>query len=522
MASRNLGSVALAWVLAVAFLASCRTLKRELIPADQVVAGQGSATTRLQDAFAGEPFVKAHMADGSAYVLADGTFDQDAGVLTGSGVRHDPYRRTETVGAFRIPIDSVVVFETNRMETSGAASALTIVTGISLAVTGYCLANTKACFGSCPTFYGDTAHGPHLLAEGFSSSIAPSLERTDVDDLSGIAARDGTVTIEMRNEAFETHVVRSVRLLAVPSMGDTEVFAGPDGRFFSTTLVTYPTGCADERGSCLGSTAARDGIEWFSAADSTDLAGTEIVDLDFGETDSSSRYGVVVSARQTLLSTFVLYQALAWMGTDVGTWFARIENRDLAGSPLDLQTLFGAVEVMVPTADGEWSVAGAVTEVGPLATDTHVIPLPEGVPADRIRLRVRRGGWRIDQVALATLSEAPAVISIEPTSVSRDGLEDPDWTAALLDPQRTLVTMPGDRYRIRFRLPDPDAGYHVFLESRGYYLEWIREEWMRETDPQQVVRLMLDPAAMLKAMAPAFKQQESSMESVFWSSRYAY
>ena len=48
-----------------------------------------------------------------------------------------------------------MLFETNKPESipRNSLTVLAVVTGVSLAVTAMCLANPKACFGSCPTFY---------------------------------------------------------------------------------------------------------------------------------------------------------------------------------------------------------------------------------------------------------------------------------------------------------------------------------------------------------------------------------
>jgi hypothetical protein len=60
---------------------------------------------------------------------------------------------------------------------------MTIV-GIPTAVVSiYCILNPKACFGSCPTFYGWDGEDTTLMAEGFSSSILRSFEKQDIDML---------------------------------------------------------------------------------------------------------------------------------------------------------------------------------------------------------------------------------------------------------------------------------------------------------------------------------------------------
>ena len=80
--------------------------------------------------------------------------------------------------------------------------------------------------------------------------------------------------------------------------------------------------------------------------------------------------------------------------------------------------------------------------------------------------------------------------------------------------------MPGDKYELTYDLP-PGDDYELFLDSRGYYLEWMRSEWLREERPLAALRMLVDPAAALRELAPAFKRIEAEAEQLFWRSRYA-
>lgn len=68
----------------------------------------------------------------------------------------------------------------------------------------------------------------------------------------------------------------------------------------------------------------------------------------------------------------------------------------------------------------------------------------------------------------------------------------------------------------------PGGDYDLFLDSRGYYLEWMRQEWLREQNPLAALRMLLDPARALRELAPAFKRIEPQAETLFWRSRYAH
>jgi hypothetical protein len=84
-----------------------------------------------------------------------------------------------------------------------------------------------------------------------------------------------------------------------------------------------------------------------------------------------------------------------------------------------------------------------------------------------------------------------------------------------------IVTMPGDTYTFGFHLPPEPERYELFLDTQGYYLEWMREEWLEEEDARRATRLLLDPERVLHELAPAFKEHEAQMERIFWRSQYA-
>jgi hypothetical protein len=174
---------------------------------------------------------------------------------------------------------------------------------------------------------------------------------------------------------------------------------------------------------------------------------------------------------------------------------------------------------------GQWVAAGATGETGPIAPDTKVVPLPvESAKPLRVRLRVTKGLWRLDWIALASLGAAVAPERIAPSVVRRDGRPDSVATRALAGPttglRDPLTTLPGDALDLDYDLPPSSEQYEVFLEARGYYLEWMRREWIAEQSASAARRLVLDPAAMLRGLAPAYKRQEPTMEQAFWNSRY--
>jgi len=471
------------------------------------------------------PFIKAHMKDGGLFVLSSWSVEPAGLYLVGQGEEWDATRATTKRGWFTVAISDVALFETNVVHNSASITGLALITGISAGVTAYCLTNTKACFGSCPTFYAPEEAGPQLVlqAEGFSDSVAPVLEQRDVDALFRTRPTSRDLQLRMTNEALETHVIKEANVLALPAPAGGRVFATPGGSFWQAHDIVPPAACAAAEGDCRDKLAAPDGQERSSAASATDLAEREVIELQFpARSPPGAPAGIVLNVRQTLLSTYVLYQGLAFMGRSAGQWLAALQTG--SGPAVDRRKsvvhVLGGIEVLVANARGEWSVAGEVNETGPLARDVHLVRLPPGARTDRVRLRLARGHWRLDHVALATLGQQVIPVRIPPqVRVATLGRAfAPDRTPATTFP---MVTLPGDAYLLSYRLPEHPERYELFLESRGYYLEWMRQEWMADENPLRALQMVADPRGALRSLAPGFKRLEADMEAAFWRSRYA-
>ena len=471
------------------------------------------------------PFLKAHLHSGELVVLtAWSSPDEGASRLEGRGTRYDAFRAAIATGAVSVPLDSVALLESNDRETVGrlAFSGLVAFSALNAFVAGACLADPKSCFGSCPTFYAETEHGERLVAEGFSSSFARVIEATDVDVLP--PARGKRLSLLMRNEAPETHAVRLVRLLAVPRRGEALVLPEGGGRLRRVLELVEPRACSAGARDCTAALGAHDGVEYFSPADATDLAARETVELVFP--DGEGELGIVLRARNTLLTTWLFYQTIASLGGDAGAWLAALERGDpaLVERSLGLARALGGIEVSVTDAAGAWRSVGAFDEAGPIASDAHLLTLGVRRAEDgpvRVRLVMARGNWRVDQVALARLGELAEPLVMTPASVvDGDGVEDPAARSRLLDPERHLVTQRGDAWRLRFDLPADASDLHLFLETRGFWYEWMRGEWAGEDDPGMAALAFSDPHAALRRLAPAFKEREAGMERTFWSSRF--
>lgn len=495
-----------------------------------VACGQATLTPALirPDAMpahgASNDTLKVHMNSGELFILSTWSLDSVGRLLMGMGTRFDLARAATDVRAAAIPIDSVALLETSN---HGAAwplgqQGVAVLTLAGAYVSAVCLSDPKACFGSCPTFYMEGDDPDRVQAEGFSASVARVLEARDVDALVRPGMRGKRLALHMRNEAWETHVVRAVNLLAVPKPANGNVFVSSDSVFYPATDILAPASCIGAEGNCLSEIAKLDGVERSSPADSLDLAAREILELTFPSAPSGA--GIVLSARNSLITTFLFYQTMAYAGSTAGAIVASMERggRQFAESHFGMARLLGAIEVQLRVAR-EWRTIGEFGEPGPIAADTKVIPLPPDAASDgpvHVRLRLAKGNWRLDWVALATLGEPVVPVRIAPTTVQRGGRTHHAAVAAFRDGGRPLVSLPGDDYRLMFDLPAPAETLELFLESQGYYYEWMRPQWLAEENHSMAALALLDPATALRQLAPEYKAREPRMEQLFWQSRF--
>jgi len=469
------------------------------------------------------PYLKAHLKNGELYVLDSWKAAADGSRLEGTGSRYSVTRAPLGAGPQSIPIGSIALVETNVPErvTSVAAGLLGALTVVMGTVTGICASNPKSCFGSCPTFYLDEAGQGRPEAEGFSESIARALEARDVDALFTARPQGRRFAITMRNEALETHAVRRVRLLAADRPSGGRVLAGADGRYHPATGFASPAECRAPEGDCRAAVAALDGHERRSLADAGDLATREDVELVFAPT--KGRVGLVIEARQTLLTTFLFYQTMAYLGRGAGDYLAALERggKDNAAKAMGMARALGGIDASVAEGDGPWTPVGSFDEAGPIAGDVRVLPFESnGRDPIRVRLRQAKGHWRLGWVALARLGDPVIPRTIEASAVTREGRPDAGALARLHGAEGHLVTMPGDAYRISFDLPRPGPELELFLETEGYYYEWMRQEWLPEESPAMAALTLGWPEQALRRLAGPFKQCEATLENAFWSSRF--
>ena len=474
--------------------------------------------------------VRAFLADGSVVVFPSGSQISSA-AISGSGQRYDLHR-TLVGSADRVALDSVVGIEAFTRETDVGFSLLASIGATAVVVAGtvalLCAMDPK-CFGSCPTVYVLEEDGEVLEAELFSYSISPLLESRDVDRLAVVPDALGTVALEIRNEALETHYINHLELLEVRHRPGQRVVPGPD----QVPVVLGPLleipGIRDRSGRDVTAELRGRDDRAFGSTPERVAAVTEEDSRDWIEFTlpavAGDTAGLFLRVRNSLLTTVLFYEfILGSQGARALDWMAR--DIEQIGTALELGTWYHrtmGLRLEVDLGDGFREV-GRLADTGPIAWNEVALPVPvrPGRPTP-VRLSFLADAWRIDRLAWSP-EVGPAPVRVHPVAEVEPlrGGEPDDLRERLLAPDdRYVVTSAGTAFTVRFHpgLADRDeaAGTRTFLlASQGYYSEWVRPDWIRSARSPEPFR---PSAALLPALMERWSELRAPMEESFHATR---
>ena len=177
-----------------------------------------------------------------------------------------------------------------------------------------------------------------------------------------------------------------------------------------------------EEGECLNLIKDMDRKERFCATDPKNLAKKEEIILSF-DNNSNSDLGLLIGSKQTLLTTHLFYQVMAYTGKHYGSMVAEFENGNtyLKKQIQKLWDKLGGIEIFLQDENKNWEKVDEIDEMGPIASDIHLAKLPSGKQEKvTIKLRMTKGLWRIDYLALASIIGEETPVRLKPDLVLKD------------------------------------------------------------------------------------------------------
>jgi hypothetical protein len=254
-----------------------------------------------------------------------------------------------------------------------------------------------------------------------------------------------------------------------------------------------------------------DGHEYFPQADPENLAAKEELILEFTAGDLEEDKTLLLDFRQSLMTTYFIYSAMAYMGDEVSDIFAKIEREKDLYTKLDqgLKSDQGELEVYLWNEEVELGeLQGALYETGPIAANRQIVPLENvySLLPIRIKLRMNKGLWRLDYAALASLDRQIEPIKLRPKQLKKNGSIHLFAQHQLVDPEKHLISMPGEYFKLKYQLPDVDQSCALHLYSQGYYMKWMRQDWLADKNLLKLNQMMNHPARYLRREAEAYKR----------------
>lgn len=477
-----------------------------------------------------KPFLKTHLKNGDVVILTDSwNIDTTLNMVSGKGIKYDYNRTVKFQGPVTFPIDSVSIFETNKKlvkPEEARINSLTLLAGLNVMITGLCITNPKACFGSCPTFYLNEQENFHFAdAEGFSNAILPSMEYHDIDALTHKHLSDSTFSITMKNEALETHCIKNVKLLAYPLKLGERVYQSPTDEFYLCQSNYKVSRAKADEGDITGLLKDMDKLERFSLANEDNLKKSEDIFLEFESVDTSGGLGVIISFRQTLMTTYFIYSAMGYMGDEVADVFAEMENNSDLKHKLEggIKKELGNIDIYIwDERKCDWEFTNSLYETGPISINKLIVPLKTiNTSSNKVKLKLtlNKGLWRIDYVSLVKINGRVNPIEISPASIHNKGKLDVIALREIKSADKYLISMPGSEYKFNFNIPFRNAECELFIYSQGYYLEWMRDSWIKDKNLLKLKQMVDNPKKYLRDEAMNYKQYEVTSELVFWNSR---
>lgn len=476
-----------------------------------------------------KPYLKAHLKNGEVCILKDSwSLDTIKNNVSGNGISYDFNRTKISEGEVSINIDSVAIFETNKklVETEkGRMAAISILAGLDAILGIVCLTNPKMCFGSCPTFYINENDNFHYAdAEGFSNAIFPSMEYLDIDALNNEPITDHNFSITMKNEALETHCVNKVKLLAYPRNEGERVYQSPNDEFYLCENKYKPSTTNGPEGDITALISKDDKQERFSLADEHNLSSKEEIYLEFNDLKKSNDLGLVMDFRQTLMTTYFIYNAMDYMGDQVGDFFAKMETNTQTRHQLKngITKELGNIDIYKWNEQiDDWELQNGFFETGPIAFNRQILPLTKVTSGSTVKLKLvlNKGLWRINYLALTNIKQKVEPIELNPTAILNKGKLDKRALTQINSLDNHLISMPGSEYKFNFILPNENQDYELFLGSKGYYLEWMRKDWLKDKNLSKLRQMVENPKKYLSTEAQNYKLYETTMEQEFWDSK---
>jgi hypothetical protein len=303
---------------------------------------------------------------------------------------------------------------------------------------------------------------------------------------------NGIVELEIRNEMLETHYLNHFELLETRLAPGERVATARHGRQVAFRPAGIPVRARDSEGRDVSADLAVVDERTSRSSDARLEGLVDWIDVTAPAPAGADSVAIVFHLRNSPLTTILLYEVMLapagavsvdWVGRDLGRVGDALELGQWYASRMGLRVAVREGSVYHP--------AGGFGDVGPLAWEEVAVVVPV-LEADSVRARVSFApdAWRIDRIEIGLEPRRPAsrVVALDEV-IGADGVSDGEALSRLsAADERYVETRPGEQFRIRFRVAPHEGERTLLIASQGYYVEWIRSQWVRSAARNGVFR----------------------------------
>jgi hypothetical protein len=482
---------------------------------------------------------KVFLNDNSVVLFPNG-FEVKNHMVLGQGTRHQINESTESIKSQNFPLDNVIAMTYYELESSPASDLGSFILGLHGSVLTplslYCLACPKCCFGSCPTVYVNQGNKQVLKAELFSYSISKYQQEADLDLLFQKIDIAGKYSIRITNEALETHYIDLINIQKVEHPPGTNVYPTSEGNFVVTRNLLSPVQVLNSKNSdVLPLVFKRDNqcyrTDSLLFATNSELKWRDHLDLKIPSVHVG-QLKLVLKLRNTLLSTVLFYDVvLGSQGLTALEWTKKI-NTDPNYALLfhAVYKFYSGITVKV-NQQGKYQKRKFISDVGPIAWKELAVSIPvneedinDSSELD-IRLEFFPDHFMVDYIGYEMKSDGDIpyqVNNLSPNTIEAyDGKLRPEVIQKIRrDDRDFLITNPGESYNLYFYVTTPSENeVSIFIRSKGYYIEWLRGNWLTE-NPGDYRFQLFDYKETIHQLKKSWLENRQLLEQEFFHSRF--
>jgi len=335
--------------------------------------------------------------------------------------------------------------------------------------------------GSCPFIYSFNGTDFILEAEAFSTAVSRSMETQTFHVLPSLATVKNKLTIRIKNERPETHMINSVHLYTADSRNGSSVVLDTENNLWTVKNALPPVKASDHSGrDVLKLLSKKDGLYWKS--DLNNMSGQskyrDTLYVQFTIPGGKHNATLIVDAINTDLMTLGYRFASTILG-DESLKFYRALDEDTELKKL-VQEGIQKSSLLVEIWNGKnWEKVGTIPPAADVVPFTRAVRLnnPDHLISPlKVRLSSMTDVWHINTLSIDFNQDRPLTLyPLELTSVKasnhgtnlKENISKSDSSYVMLLPPEYM-----DMTFAATTTYDIQNPVYV-LTVRGYLYEWI-------------------------------------------------